>query len=73
MNHYSRQELITAILTYCGKETDNKDDILALAVTEDKDLYRYVVNASEVQDISVAQFVKKYYNYEIYSSLYFKA
>lgn len=72
MNHYSRQELITAILNYCGDETDNKQDILALAVTKDYDLYRYVVNVSEVLDISVAKFIKKYYDYEVYSSLHFK-
>ena len=70
MNHYSRQELVTAILNYCGEETDNKSDLLTLAITEDKDLYRYVVNVSEHLEISVAKFIKKYYNYEVYSSLY---
>jgi hypothetical protein len=71
MNHYSRQELVTAILKYW--DTYNTNNILSLATTEDKDLYRYVVDASEKLNISVAQFVKKYYNYEVYSSLYTEA
>jgi len=66
MNHYSREELINSILNYCGEETNNMDDVLALAVTKDDDLYMYVVNASEVLNISVAQFIKKYYDYEAY-------
>ena len=66
MNHYSREELINSILNYCGEETNNIEDILSLAVTKDYDLYMYVVNASEVLGISVAQFIKKYYDYEAY-------
>jgi hypothetical protein len=66
MNHYSREELINSILNYCGEETNNIDDVLALAVTKDDDLYRYVVNVSEVLNVSVAKFVKEYYSYEAY-------
>lgn len=71
--NYSREEMVTAILAYCGEETDNKEDILYLAITKDYDLYKYIENVCEHLDISMGKFMKKYYNYESYSSVHFKA
>ena len=73
MNHYSREELVTAILNYCAEETDNKEDIITLAVTESDQLYKYVVHVSEHLNIPVAKFIKQYYNYEVYRSLHTEA
>ena len=71
--NYSREEMITAILAYCGEETNNKEDILYLAITKDYDLYRFIENICTHLDIKIGKFMKQYYNYEVYNSLYFKA
>ena len=73
MIHYSRQELVTAILNYNGEDMYNNEDILSLAVAKDYELYRYIENIAIELNIPVAKFINQHYNYEVYRSLYTEA
>jgi hypothetical protein len=73
MIHYSRQELVTAILNYNGEDMYNNEDILSLAVAKDYELYRYIENIAIELNISVAKFINQHYNYEVYRSLHTEA